>query len=276
MVLLPFCLVVLPHALNARAGMQRRKSNSTKYDKRSDALLWKVEWQFPGAGTIRVDPRVDESAPLEAVLQAHLRYKRGAAAKTFALRDYAEAGPAALRVLLRKEGSPANQPSYYAVDLGSCLRQQLAGAVVVENPVLIVALPGAEAEGYRVVPREPQQQGAGAGHGWAGHGQQQRQQQQYPGPPPRPAPQGGAQSRFATEAAGLQIAPPASSAPGPIQQEQQPSVTQEGQEQQQQQRTAAWAGHAQQQAAPVVGADLGATGVGAASEELATKRARMK
>ncbi len=44
----------------------------------------------------------------------------------------------------------ANKPEYHRIDADKFLRQQLAGKVVIEFPVLLVLLPGEEKE-YSIV-----------------------------------------------------------------------------------------------------------------------------
>lgn len=55
--------------------MQRRKANTTYYDRRKRHMLWRVEWEFPRAQHTVVNERVDEETTLGELLQAHLQYK---------------------------------------------------------------------------------------------------------------------------------------------------------------------------------------------------------
>ncbi|KAJ9517907.1 hypothetical protein QJQ45_004161 [Haematococcus lacustris] len=153
-------------------GMHKRRSNSTRYDGAARKLSWRVEWVFKSAGVRLADESVAEDAVLQAVLQRHLDYAPGAASKHFALRKYTDAGLPALKVFMRKEGTPANAPGYYAVDLSRPLGSQLAGKLVVEYPCLLVALPGEESEFPSAFTHHPKPGGEGAsaaGAGWGGH-----------------------------------------------------------------------------------------------------------
>eukprot|EP00798_Chlamydomonas_sp_ICE-L_P006710 gene6710-3380_t len=128
-------------------GMSRRLSNSTRYDTRNRKMMWRLEWLFeglPDGGTKMVDDRVQEDATLAEVLSSHLELQPGTAAKQFLLRDYADIGVSGLKVFMRKEGTPANQPGFYSIDTTRSLGSQLAGKVVIEFPVLLVALPSEE------------------------------------------------------------------------------------------------------------------------------------
>ncbi|PRW59975.1 box C D snoRNA 1 [Chlorella sorokiniana] len=132
-------------------GMEKRRTNSTRYDGRMQTLYWHVEWSFPAAGCKATDTKVHENTPIAQLLAGHLALQPGAAAKHHALREYREAGQEQLTVLLRKERTPANAAEYYEVDEGRPLRQQLAGKVLVEFPTLLVLLP-AERDQYIILP----------------------------------------------------------------------------------------------------------------------------
>lgn len=153
-------------------GMQRRKLNSSRFDRRSRTISWHVEWQFPAAGETVHDQKVSEQTPLQQVLQEHLKLAPGNSLKRHALRLYAEAGMDKLHILMRKEHCPvraapfaspehtgslskkqpdlvsnlkvllqANQALYHQFSPAKFLRQLLAGKVVIEYPTLIVLLP---------------------------------------------------------------------------------------------------------------------------------------
>lgn len=132
-------------------GMEKRRTNSTRYDGRMQTLYWHVEWSFPAAGCKATDSKVHENTPIAQLLAGHLALQPGAAAKHHALREYREAGQECLTVLLRKERTPANAPEFYELDAARPLRQQLAGKVLVEFPTLLVLLPH-EREQYIILP----------------------------------------------------------------------------------------------------------------------------
>jgi hypothetical protein len=120
-------------------GMQRRQTNSTRYDPRSRKLFWRLEWRFTAAAAAPAaaapdaaeaaagatdagalqqrqqqqqqvvtvfDGKVDEETLLSTVLARHLDYRQGAGAQALQLREYREAGAEALIVLMKKERCP--------------------------------------------------------------------------------------------------------------------------------------------------------------------------
>ncbi|KAI7844644.1 hypothetical protein COHA_001734 [Chlorella ohadii] len=131
-------------------GMEKRRTNSTRYDGRMQTLYWHVEWSFPAAGCKATDTKVHENTPIAQLLAGHLALQPGAAAKHHALREHREAGQERLTVLLRKERTPANAAEYYEIDAARPLRQQLAGKVLVEFPTFLVLLPH-EREEYIII-----------------------------------------------------------------------------------------------------------------------------
>ncbi|KAL4421032.1 hypothetical protein ABPG77_007507 [Micractinium sp. CCAP 211/92] len=133
-------------------GMEKRRTNTTRYDGRMQTLQWHVEWRFPAAeGAKAADHKVHENTLVSDLLRGHLALKPGEAARHHALREYNEAGLDALTVLMRKERTPANAVEYHEIDATRPLRTQLAGKVVVEFPTFIVLLPR-EREGYTILP----------------------------------------------------------------------------------------------------------------------------
>jgi anti-sigma-K factor RskA len=112
--------------------MQRRQTNSTRYDSRSRKLFWRLEWRFAAAtaavataataaaaepqqqqqqqaqqqaaAAVTVfDGRVDEEVLLSTVLGRHLEYRQGAGEQALQLQAYRQAGVDSLTVLMRKE-----------------------------------------------------------------------------------------------------------------------------------------------------------------------------
>lgn len=133
-------------------GMEKRRTNTTRYDGRMRTLQWHVEWRFPAAeGAKAADHRVHENTVVGDLLRGHLALQPGAAARHHALREYNEAGLGSLTVLMRKERTPANAVEYFEIDLTRPLRTQLAGKVLVEFPTFIVLLPR-EREDYAILP----------------------------------------------------------------------------------------------------------------------------
>lgn len=184
-------------------GMEKRRTNTTRYDGRMQTLQWHVEWRFPAAaGAKAVDHKVHENTLVSELLRGHLALQPGEAAKHHALREYNEAGLGALTVLMRKERTPANAVEYYEIDATRPLRTQLAGKVIVEFPTFIVLLPR-EREGYTILPAAqvaaPQQAAAATQPGGA------PAPQEGAGAPPA----GAAQAAAAEAQQGGIAAPPA-------------------------------------------------------------------
>lgn len=94
--------------------MQRRKLNSSRFDRRSRTIFWHLEWQFPAASEVVHDQKVSEQMPLGQVLQDHLKLAPGNSLKRHALRLYAEAGVDTLHILMRKEHCPVGYPHHSA------------------------------------------------------------------------------------------------------------------------------------------------------------------
>ena len=122
-------------------GMQRRKSNTTRYDGKHQTLNWRIEWNFKSAGCRASNVKVNERTLVGEVLGRHLTPGPGATLKTKEMQRYAECGVDALCVLMRKERTPANEPTYYKIDCGKSVGEVVRRKVVVEFPVFLVLLP---------------------------------------------------------------------------------------------------------------------------------------
>lgn len=131
-------------------GMQRRKLNTSRYDRRTRTIFWHIHWQFPAADESVHDHRVSEQSPLKQLLQQHVSLVPGNSLKRHALRRYVEAGLHNLILLMKKEHCPANKPEYHKLDADKFLKQQLVGKCVIEFPMLLVLLPEEESQ-YQVV-----------------------------------------------------------------------------------------------------------------------------
>lgn len=87
-------------------GMQRRKQNSSRFDRRSRTIFWHIHWHFPAANESVHDVRVSEQTPLKQILQQHISLAPGNSVKRHALRLYVEAGLENLQILMKKEHCP--------------------------------------------------------------------------------------------------------------------------------------------------------------------------
>jgi hypothetical protein len=159
------CLTVLVTCvLCVPTGMQRRQTNSTRYDPRSRKLFWRLEWRFTPTATAAAaldtpeavagatdaaapadpqeqqqqqqqvvtvfDGKVDEEALLLTVLTRHLEYRQGAGAQALQLREYREAGVEGLTLLMKKERCPVGDGPVGDSRLCQCFPGCSTGCVV--------------------------------------------------------------------------------------------------------------------------------------------------
>lgn len=136
-------------------GMERSRANSSRVV--GGAAEWTVQWAFLGAPLRLLTKRAHEKREVGKLLRQVLdTSKPGAAQMAHELRQYVDAlaeaaeGVGCLKLLMRAERRPANQPGYYAVDPEAALGDVLSGKVVVEFPTIVVGLPG-EAEGLPMI-----------------------------------------------------------------------------------------------------------------------------
>ena len=97
-------------------GMQRRKQNSSRFDRRSRTIFWHIHWHFPAAKESVHDLRVSEQTPLKQILQQHISLAPGNSVKRHALRLYVEAGLENLQILMKKEHCPVRCVPVYTYD----------------------------------------------------------------------------------------------------------------------------------------------------------------
>ena len=97
--------------------MQRRKLNSSRFDKRSRTVFWHVHWCFPAAGESVHDQRVSEQTPLQQVLEQHVSLMPGNSVRRHALRAYVEAGLQNLQILMKREHCPVGCSALHALQL---------------------------------------------------------------------------------------------------------------------------------------------------------------
>ena len=138
------------------AGMSRRVRNSTRYDRRSRAMAWHVEWRVmrvkkggegshPPTLLHAFDSRaVPEGDTLAAVLGRDLLRSEPAGADDAATRLAAyvaelEAGTLALRLAAAGRTS-LTQPAFFMLDPATTLGAALKGRIVDEFPTIAVLL----------------------------------------------------------------------------------------------------------------------------------------
>eukprot|EP00850_Spirogloea_muscicola_P010027 SM000058S18457 [mRNA] locus=s58:30491:32124:+ [translate_table: standard] len=119
-------------------AMSRSKANTSFYDRRRRCIFWRVDWVSEAAAVTLSSPKVDENLALaEAFARALAAHADKAPAQSLAV----DCETSQLQFLLRKEPSPANEPTYYRLHADEPLRLQLANKTVIEYPVVFVVTP---------------------------------------------------------------------------------------------------------------------------------------
>ncbi len=108
--------------------MQRRKLNSSRFDRRSRTIFWHIHWHFPAAKESMHDLRVSEQTPLKQILQQHINLVPGNSLKRHALRAYVEAGLERLHILIKKEHCPVRICNMHCQ--GCIVRDACQGCIV--------------------------------------------------------------------------------------------------------------------------------------------------
>lgn len=137
-------LVLMPE------GMTRRKTNTTRHDRRADVLFWKVELLFssssPSAAVVA--PAVDERRSLSELLAEVLSdpCTRHALGESVAAADE-------MRFLLVDCDSPSHAQLHYALDASAPLRMALKDKRILEHPQIRVVAP-ADASRFALKPAD--------------------------------------------------------------------------------------------------------------------------
>ncbi|EIE21382.1 hypothetical protein COCSUDRAFT_48085 [Coccomyxa subellipsoidea C-169] len=127
----------------APPGSEARQLNGSCYDAHKRRLMWRVTWRFDGADYSATDEKLDEQTKLADALAQHLKLAPGQAQRHALLKQYAEAGPQQLTMLLKQEGRPAGSSgeAYHRLMPNHTLRLALAQKTVIEHPVILLVLP---------------------------------------------------------------------------------------------------------------------------------------
>ncbi|KAJ3021257.1 hypothetical protein HKX48_008886 [Thoreauomyces humboldtii] len=120
------------------AGMKRHDQNRSSFVYKSKAIAWTVELDFAEARVTRLDHRLREATTLRKIIGAHLDEKFGTAVLRLEIEGYCKAGLEALKVYLRREGTPANKPTYVRLDLDQTLASAIRQETIVEYPTIVV------------------------------------------------------------------------------------------------------------------------------------------
>ena len=137
-------------------GMERRRMNTTRFNRRRDDVSWRLEWAFhiEGERVVRIDESVSENAVMRDVYAAHVRemtlaVENKASMATFkpASRDAADG----FRVFTEKFDTPANAKLWHEVRLDDTVAMTLRGKTVLEYPTFHV-VPTSRAASYALAP----------------------------------------------------------------------------------------------------------------------------
>lgn len=132
-------------------GMQRRLSNTTKFNKKDGVITWKIELWFhspSGEGgnkhTFKVESHAPDCSTLAEELGKHLDIHPDNATARSALRVFASAPRQSLRLYLKRLPSSSSAPQYFRLDPAVSLASSLKGKTIIEFPTIDVALEGDE------------------------------------------------------------------------------------------------------------------------------------
>ncbi|KAL9180310.1 hypothetical protein ACHAXT_008280 [Thalassiosira profunda] len=140
-------------------GMERRRSNTTKFNKKKGNITWKVELCFHspkdtvdekkeaelGEASVqtpmmlKVESEVSESSTLLGELGKHLDVHPGNATTRSQLRSFASVPRESLLLFMKRLPCSSAAPQYYRLDPGATLMESLRGKAVIEFPTIDVA-----------------------------------------------------------------------------------------------------------------------------------------
>eukprot|EP00850_Spirogloea_muscicola_P016336 SM000131S26766 [mRNA] locus=s131:296633:298276:- [translate_table: standard] len=121
-------------------AMSRSKANTSFYDRRRRCIFWRVDWVSEAAAVTLSSPKVDESLEIAEAFARALGAHAGQELAQKLAAD-CDAHTSQLQFLVRKEPSPANEPTFYKLLANEPLRLQLANKTVIEYPVVFVVTP---------------------------------------------------------------------------------------------------------------------------------------
>lgn len=140
-------------------GMGRRKSNTTKFNKKKGAITWKIELVFhPPANTpdegkgesgpmgekplpkiLKVESVAPESSTLFEELEKHLDVRPGNSTTRAALRTFATVPRESLALFIKRLPCSSAAPQYFRIDPNATLMESLKGKTIIEFPTIDVA-----------------------------------------------------------------------------------------------------------------------------------------
>ncbi|XP_063729419.1 box C/D snoRNA protein 1-like [Symsagittifera roscoffensis] len=132
-------------------GMQKRHTNSSMFNRRSDSLNWKIDWQFPLSDVTYTDKLVDDKRVIQSALDAYLSLDQSTDAIRQSLKKYFM-NLDQIRVVMSNE-LVGSQKRYFVVDTSKTLGDFLVGKTIVEYPTFIVTLQPF-LNRYKLIPKE--------------------------------------------------------------------------------------------------------------------------
>ena len=151
------------NVLRMPSGMQRRQSNTTKFNKKKGIITWKLELCFhqpkdtPGEGKCeetcsseekklslprlrRVESEAVESSTLGEELAKHLDVHPGNATTRSTLRSFATAPRDSLVLFMKRLPCSSAAPQYFQLDPDVALMESLKGKTIIEFPTIDVVM----------------------------------------------------------------------------------------------------------------------------------------
>eukprot|EP00047_Mylnosiga_fluctuans_P006736 m.248831 g.248831 ORF g.248831 m.248831 type:complete len:399 (+) comp15848_c0_seq1:35-1231(+) len=133
----------------------RRVANTTYFNDKLQAILWRIEFVFARADAKIVLDGVRDSDVIRTQLEALFARSPDNYARRLKLGPYTDAVQGAdvstLKLFLKAEERPANQQGYIPLQPTGTWAAELANLVIVEHPTVYVALP--DETTYNIVPR---------------------------------------------------------------------------------------------------------------------------
>lgn len=133
--------------LRMPSGMERRRSNTTKFNKKKGSITWKVELRFhppaggePSPGTLTVEGTASDSSTLRDALGRHLDVRPGNSTTRARLRTFAAAPRESLALFIKRLPCSSTAPRYFKIDPGATLMESLKGKTIIEFPTIDVVM----------------------------------------------------------------------------------------------------------------------------------------
>ncbi|CAB3258961.1 unnamed protein product [Arctia plantaginis] len=121
----------------------RHKTNTTRYNYKTNVINWRVEWLFPNAdsGLLKfVDEKCSEQKRLSELLDKYLNPDAIPFEGSKALTYYKSVGFSGVKILLRAEKVKGSARKFFELDPKESLAENLSGKCIVEFPIIFIVL----------------------------------------------------------------------------------------------------------------------------------------